>query len=367
MSLFRSVVPLLVAACASTPLSRQSSDVLLVVAPHPDDEVLMAGGTVAQWVAKGRQVEVVVITNGDLGCQRNGWRRQRESIAALRQLGLAEAHVHFLGYPDGALDQLGPTPLPPRPRRDAHGRCVFATGSYGWAGEAHQEEHRRRTGQPAPYTDAALQEDLESVLKRFVPTVVVVPHDVDEHPDHVATTVWVRRALASSGMQPTLWRAMVHAGPVWPHTAQGPAFAPAQLLPPLPPPLDGYAPTLRWPIDVQVKTAALLAYQSQFDAPFPLDWLASFAKAEEAFFIEPPNAWRHENVGPLPQLEWHAGQAHLKVGRGVWRSWPAPQPLRAAVRQVGGYVEVGVFGKAGWVGEAIVPAMLWQPAQASAK
>src|ERR1700722_11526713 len=38
---------------------------LLVVAPHPDDEILGAGGLVQSWVASGGAVTVVSVTDGE--------------------------------------------------------------------------------------------------------------------------------------------------------------------------------------------------------------------------------------------------------------------------------------------------------------
>jgi len=37
----------------------------MVVAPHPDDEVLGAGGLIQQAVAAGAEVRIVYLTNGD--------------------------------------------------------------------------------------------------------------------------------------------------------------------------------------------------------------------------------------------------------------------------------------------------------------
>ncbi|MBC7256921.1 MAG: PIG-L family deacetylase, partial [Chloroflexi bacterium] len=38
---------------------------VLVISPHPDDEVLALGGTIARLKAEGHQVLVVFLTNGD--------------------------------------------------------------------------------------------------------------------------------------------------------------------------------------------------------------------------------------------------------------------------------------------------------------
>lgn len=44
----------------------------LVVAPHPDDEVLGAGGTIARLAAEGEEVFVAVVTEGKASCLRSG-------------------------------------------------------------------------------------------------------------------------------------------------------------------------------------------------------------------------------------------------------------------------------------------------------
>src|SRR5262245_49438027 len=69
---------------------------LLVLAPHPDDEVIGCGGLVALHLREGRQVRVVVATDG--GQAGEPAERQRESRAALASLG--PATVEFLGFPD---------------------------------------------------------------------------------------------------------------------------------------------------------------------------------------------------------------------------------------------------------------------------
>ena len=96
---------------------------LLVIAPHPDDEVLGAGGLMQRVKATGGAVRVVYLTDGDgypegvkeedhveaptakdyLGY---GKQRRREARAALVRLGLADAFQTFLGFPDGGLCKL---------------------------------------------------------------------------------------------------------------------------------------------------------------------------------------------------------------------------------------------------------------------
>lgn len=76
---------------------------LLVLAPHPDDEILGCGGYLQRSVALGHAVKVVVLTDGDQGG--DAAQRQQESIDGLAALGVAAPE--FWSCPDGALP-LGP-------------------------------------------------------------------------------------------------------------------------------------------------------------------------------------------------------------------------------------------------------------------
>ena len=66
---------LVLAACPRSVRPPGSADVL-VLAPHPDDEVLMAAGVIDRAVKQGLRVEVVLRTNGDFTCKRDGRVRQ---------------------------------------------------------------------------------------------------------------------------------------------------------------------------------------------------------------------------------------------------------------------------------------------------
>lgn len=39
---------------------------VLVIAPHPDDEIIGCGGTMAQHVEKGDRIFVIYVTSGEL-------------------------------------------------------------------------------------------------------------------------------------------------------------------------------------------------------------------------------------------------------------------------------------------------------------
>lgn len=77
---------------------------LVVVAPHPDDEVLGAGGLMQSWAAAGHSVTIVSITDGEAADRsRKGLDliRRKELQNALRVLAPLHVSVQRVGIPDG--------------------------------------------------------------------------------------------------------------------------------------------------------------------------------------------------------------------------------------------------------------------------
>ena len=77
------------------------SESILVVAAHPDDEVLGCGGTIARHVSEGESVVVVFMTNGvsARGAKKGSLadlERQKSSRSALKSLGIDD--VYYESY-----------------------------------------------------------------------------------------------------------------------------------------------------------------------------------------------------------------------------------------------------------------------------
>lgn len=126
---------------------------ILILAPHPDDEVLGCGGTVCHHKAAGDQVSVVFLTSGELGLKHleraKAWRiREEEAGKAARILGLVI--VGFLHGPDWGVAEVV----------------------------------------------VRLARELRPILEREKPDRIYLPHPADGHPDHQATLAVLRRALA---------------------------------------------------------------------------------------------------------------------------------------------------------------------------
>jgi LmbE family N-acetylglucosaminyl deacetylase len=85
-------------------LQRPTAELVIVIAPHPDDETLAAGGAIFDWTRGGLNVQVVVATDGARSHDHRDIARirQAEALAAAEHLGVAQ-RVTFLNLPDGEL------------------------------------------------------------------------------------------------------------------------------------------------------------------------------------------------------------------------------------------------------------------------
>ncbi len=119
---------------------------LVVVAPHPDDESLGCGGLIAQACARRLPVRLVVVSDGT-GSHPNSPAypperlmvlRERETLDAVRALGLEPEHVSFLRLPDRFVPSEGTEAelVADRIAEIAHD-CGAATVLVTWARDAH--------------------------------------------------------------------------------------------------------------------------------------------------------------------------------------------------------------------------------------
>lgn len=83
----------------------------LVVAPHPDDEIIGCAGLIHRALQTGKQVDVVILSGGEKshsGCCHINEKTLMEarkdlSRRAAQIVGLPLEHLHFLHYPDGGI------------------------------------------------------------------------------------------------------------------------------------------------------------------------------------------------------------------------------------------------------------------------
>lgn len=151
----------------------------LIIAPHPDDAVLAAGGLIQRAEAQSWQVIVLHMTHGE-GFRASAWRmgqsalglghtRRVEAQGALQSLGVDPAHCLFLGFPDGALHQLASRPM-------VSPLSQVASDPYA---------DSLSVGQP--YTAAAWYHTVWHVMRGYQPQWIIAPDSQDANPDHQAT------------------------------------------------------------------------------------------------------------------------------------------------------------------------------------
>jgi LmbE family N-acetylglucosaminyl deacetylase len=147
---------------------------VLVVAPHPDDEVLGTGGTIARLANEGREVHVAIVTSGQPPRfdEAQVRRVQAEAAAAHARLGVAQ--THWLGFP---------------------------------AAELAEQPHGK------------LNAGLGQLIARLAPSLIFAPHPGDIHMDHqlvfLSTMVasrphqaeYPRTVLAYETLSETNWNA----------------------------------------------------------------------------------------------------------------------------------------------------------------
>ncbi len=165
---------------------------LTVLAPHPDDESLAAGGLIQHAIAAGAEVRVIFATDGDnnpwpqrwverrwfidADCRRRwGAMRRAEGKRAIEVLGLTEENAVFFGIPDTEL-------LPRWRKRDSATLATFV-----------------------------------DEFKSFPPDILITPSSQDGHPDHLGMFHFAQEALAQTLLDPTQFTYLIHRRWFHPH------------------------------------------------------------------------------------------------------------------------------------------------------
>jgi LmbE family N-acetylglucosaminyl deacetylase len=196
-------------------------DVLLIVAPHPDDESLCCGGIIHAARDVGARVAIVWVTNGDgfrwdamvvekrirprAGAYKDlAQRRGREARAAAGVLGVESDYLFFLGYPDrGILALLLDYYYPLTPWRSKF------TGQHAVA-------YEDAVNPGADYDGDNLERDFHTVLEKVRPTLVLAPSPQDTHPDHRGAGILAWRAMSKRKELDNIRYWIVHGGRGWP-------------------------------------------------------------------------------------------------------------------------------------------------------
>lgn len=143
---------------------------IIVFSPHPDDETLGCGGTIAKMIKSGREVYIVFMTDGRnshkyvLGIHDNpspeelALIRKREAFNAAKVLGVNESKLIFLDFEDGSLKR----------------------------------------------NISNIKREVKKILIAINPSDVYIPLN-DAHEDHIITNLVVRLCIKELKINPKIW------------------------------------------------------------------------------------------------------------------------------------------------------------------
>lgn len=277
----------------------------LIIVPHPDDEILLAGGIIYRCVLEHKEIHVAVATNGDYLCQNHdkGSLRLSESLDALGFLGVPPDHTYLLGYPDTGMESEVSflTTLMNASDPDHVYPSPASAVTYGITG-GKEDYHMERTGIHALYNARSFLEDVTTLIRSLCPQLIITTSRWDVHGDHSALLHFVRLAIkdvtaSNFHYRPVLWEGIVHSpagDDVWP-IPEG-----SDNMFTMPPNLEEMT-DLKWNSRISIplpesaiggsmesnkKYQALKRYHTALnpDEPEVVRYLLSFVKADEIFW-----------------------------------------------------------------------------------
>jgi N-acetylglucosamine malate deacetylase 1 len=134
---------------------------ILAIAPHPDDAEIGCGGTLIKAARDGKQVGILELTRGEMGTLGTPEIRDLEAGDAARVMGLA--YRGNLALPDGSL----------------------------------QDGLEQRLS-------------LAQVIRNLRPYTLLVPHEIDRHPDHFGAAQLCTAALHMAGLHKATLEGAAH-------------------------------------------------------------------------------------------------------------------------------------------------------------
>lgn len=149
---------------------------ILVIAPHPDDEVIGCGGTMIEHKEKGDRVFVVYVTSGELYDDEISYGNSRR-----RRYGEAQGAAEVIGF-----EILDFSNIPARKVKE---------------------------------NESIITDKIEMILRKLMPTTIYFPHNDEKDSDHIAVNQIVKEAYFRSklkrGERPNYVKAKLCGYEVW--------------------------------------------------------------------------------------------------------------------------------------------------------
>lgn len=158
---------------------------VLIVVPHQDDEINIAGGLIYT-IKDISDIYVVYTTNGDYIW--NAEIRYKEVINSLKKLGVNKNKIIFCGYPDSSYDC----------------KTHMYTSENGYTSKINKDRTYgvlnideycyKKNNKHKQYKKENLIDDLKNILLELSPDIIIGV-DLDFHPDHIMTSLCLEKAI----------------------------------------------------------------------------------------------------------------------------------------------------------------------------
>lgn len=263
---------------------------VLVLVPHEDDDVNMAGATIQHFVDAGSEVYVAFVTNGDsIGLSSE---RLYEAVACMDELGVPRENVYFLGYGD---DWQG-THLYNRAPDEAALSLIGRDRTYGTAGL--RDFATEQTGEAHLYTRANCLSDIRTLVDLLFPDVIFCI-DYDPHADHRMTSLLFEEAMGQLLNENPAYRPQVFKGLTYLTGWVGPrdfytrpmtqTVSPDEPTWPLGTPAYRWSERVRFPVPVgyasyTLRANRVYALHSLYPSQSATLFTASVANSDQVFF-----------------------------------------------------------------------------------
>lgn len=173
---------------------------VLILAPHPDDEINIAGNMILTLAAAKAEIFVAYSTNGDFNIPADV--RAQEAVEALKILGVPRDKIIFMGYGDGHKLTDKPTQSPA-----GHTETYAAKNFFDYA--------KKTFGRHSLYTIQNFKRDLKSLLLELRANIIFCV-DFDLHADHRALSIAFEEVLGEilserSDYRPEVYKKLAYA------------------------------------------------------------------------------------------------------------------------------------------------------------
>ena len=177
---------------------------VMVIVPHQDDDILIAGQVLPAMYENGADVRIVFVTNGDKHLYAH--ERFAETCSALSEFGIPEDKVIFLGYPDGTSIYN---------KKTDERTASWSTGfDHTYSGKGFVDYHYQRFGVHAEYTPENLIGDIKTAVLDYRPDYIIAV-DFDCHTDHRGVSMSFESAMGqvlkeTSGYEPKVFKCFAY-------------------------------------------------------------------------------------------------------------------------------------------------------------